>query len=266
MCYDTWNGQPGGGINRRVGGVFSVPQDWSDAEAFGADIRLHVGSWESAQPTLYKTPPKPNSDVRKLAGSAPTETGLFITTAAAKYEGGPWRLDLDEKGHNKFFGVVKSIDATGGRRRHAAGSHQAADEKGLSAGSGTRSGNYGRTQSDQVHSLWRDHDPPLFDSADRLREGGVEVQARRRQTRLSGLRGGAPGTLTVRYDLVRKIKSTPEAQGPLAASLSGGPSAGPAFLLTPIPGEAAQGLGRLRLHGLHAVHARFLQAPAGEVG
>ena len=54
---------------------------------------------------------------------------------------------------------------------------------------------------------------------------------------------GAPeGTLTVRYDLVQKIKSTPEAQGPFAASFSGGPSAGPAFLLTPIPGEPAKAL------------------------
>jgi len=52
---------------------------------------------------------------------------------------------------------------------------------------------------------------------------------------------GAPqGTLTVRYDLVEKIKSTPAAQGPLAASLKGGPSLGPAFLVTPIPGEVAK--------------------------
>ena len=113
MCNDTLtNGNPGNAHRRRLGGVFSISQDWSDAAAFEKDMRLHVGSWESAPHALYKAPPKADADVRKLGGCFATETGLFITTAGEKYEGGPWRLDLGEKGDTKFFGEVESFAAS----------------------------------------------------------------------------------------------------------------------------------------------------------
>lgn len=76
MCNDTLStGDPGNAHRRRLGGVFSIPQDWSDANAFAKDIRLHVGSWETARPAFYKTPPKADADVRKIGACGVTEAG-----------------------------------------------------------------------------------------------------------------------------------------------------------------------------------------------
>jgi hypothetical protein len=242
MCYDTWNGKPGGGTNRRVGGVFSIPQDWSDAQAFASDIRLHVGSWENAQPTLYKTPPKPNSDVRKLAGGAPTETGLFITTAEAKYEGGPWRLDLDEKGNNKFFGVVKSIDATVADDGTPLVPTRLLMRKGYPQDQELDPGTTGGRNLIRQAPCGEITIPRSSIRQIVLGREGLKFKPRGGKHSFPVYEGAPQGTLTVRYDLVQKIRSIPEAQGPFAASFSGGPSAGPAFLLTPIPGEPAKAL------------------------
>ena len=43
---------PGDVPQRRIGGLFSIPQDWRDQQAFSADVRLHVGTWETAVPTF----------------------------------------------------------------------------------------------------------------------------------------------------------------------------------------------------------------------
>ena len=106
---------PGSDVpQRRIGGVFSIPQDWSDARAFAADIRLHVGSWETARPTLYKNPPAIGAalDERKLGMPVVTEAGLLIIPAGKKGAGGPWRLDLDDKGNNRASGEVNSLADT----------------------------------------------------------------------------------------------------------------------------------------------------------
>ncbi len=242
LCYDTWNGNPGGGINRRVGGVFSIPQDWSDAKAFASDIRLHVGSWETAQPTLYKTPPKPNSDVRKLSGGAPTETGLFITTAEAKYEGGPWRLDLDEKGNNKFFGVVKSIAATVADDGTPLVPTKLLMRKGYPQGRELDPGVTGGLNLIRYSTCGEITIPRSSIRQLVLGREGLKFKPAGGKHAFPIYEGAPEGTLAVRYDPVEKLKSTPAAQGPLAASLSGGPSLGPAFLITPIPGQVAKAL------------------------
>ena len=93
MCLDTLSSQPGNPHPRRIGGVFSIPQEnWNDAAAFASDIHVHAGSWASARPALYKTPPQPDTALRKLGTCVATETGCFITSAGPKFDGGPWRL------------------------------------------------------------------------------------------------------------------------------------------------------------------------------
>ena len=236
MCNDTRaSGDPANPLNRRIGGVFSIPQDWSNAAAFATDIRLHVGSWETARPAFYQTPPKADADVRKLGGVNVTDTGLFITTAGPKYEGGPWRLELDAQGNTRFLAEVNSLADTVAR-----------DGRDLPP-----------SQLVMVHGIpkGRELNPGTGGGRNLIRFSLGEITIPRASIRLllhdrtEGLAlkiarkgafptyDGAPeGTLTVRYDLVGKLKTTPSAQGPLADSLSGGTSIGPAFLLTPIPG------------------------------
>lgn len=237
LCNDTRSsGDPANPLNRRVGGVFSIPQDWSNATTFAADIRLHVGSWETARPAFYQTPPKADTDVRKLGGVSVTDTGLFFTTAGPKYEGGPWRLELDDKGNTRFLAEVNSLADTVAR-----------DGRTLPP-----------TQLVMVHGIpkGRELHPGTGGGRNLIRFSLGEITIPRASIRLllndrtEGLAlkiarkgafptyDGAPeGTVTVRYDLVGKLRNTPAAQGPLADSLSGGTSIGPAFLLSPIPGE-----------------------------
>ena len=241
MCNDTLSSARGNPYPRRIGGIFSIPQaDWDNAAAFAADIRVHAGTWETARPALYKTPPKPDTDLRKLGACLATETGCFIISAGPTYEGGPWRLDVDEKGNTTFFGEVASIGAAA-----------AADGTPL-----------GPTRTLTVNGVPKSRvwNPLSGGGRSLLKASNGEVTLPRASVRLLLLDGpaemmakahasirkrafqtydGAPqGTLTIQYDVVQKLKSAPLAQGALVASLSGGPSLGPAFLVSAIPGEA----------------------------
>lgn len=235
MCSDTLSsGPPGNPLNRRIGGVFSISQDWSDAAAFEPDIRLHVGSWETARPSLYQTPPKADAVVRKLGGCNVTKTGMFITTAEAKYEGGPWRLDLDDQGQTKFFGVVKSLEDT------IAADGTKLSPTGLVMVKGMVKGRELNVGPGAGRSLveFKSGEITLPRASVRLLTEGTEGVTLVKLSKHSTTYEGAPkGTLTISYDLVAKLKTHPDAQGPLAESLSSGSSMGPAFLIAPIPGE-----------------------------
>ncbi len=238
MCLDTrTSGDPKNMLNRRIGGVFSIPQDWSDAAAFTKDVRLHVGSWETAQPALYKTPPKADVVERKLGGASITDTGLFIVTAEAKYEGGPWRLDLDEKGNTKFFGTVKALTDSVASDGTALPPSKIVTVKGIpkaqeiSAGPGG-----GRSLVDFKYG-----EVTMPRGSVRLLTQGLEgVTLIKISKHVSTYTGAPQGALTIKYDLVEKLRSHPDAQGPLADSLSSGSSMGPAFLLSPIPRETSK--------------------------
>lgn len=238
MCNDTLtNGDPGNAHRRRLGGVFSISQDWSlPAAAFAADVRLHAGSWETAEHAFYQAPPKADADVRKLGGVNVTEAGLFITTAGPKYEGGPWRLDLDERGHTRFFGEVNAPSDTVARDGRRIQPTQlvtvAGMPKGRELNPGTGGGrNLIRFSQGEI-TLPRASVRLLL--LDRIE--GLTLRAERKGA-FPTYDGAPTGVLTLRYDLVAKLRAAPAAQGPLAASLTGGASMGPAFLVSPIPGQ-----------------------------
>jgi len=237
MCNDSLvTGDPGNAHRRRLGGVFSIPQDWSDAAAFEKDVRLHVGSWESARPTLYPAAPKADADVRKLGGCSATEAGLFITTAAPKYEGGPWRLDLDGNGRTKYFGQVKSLDATVGADGTPLAATRLVEIKGVPKG---RELNPGTGAGRGLIAFSQAEITIPRASVRLLVHGEAGVSLRRAAKHAFPTYDGAPaGIVKVSYDLVGKLKTAPAARGALANSLSGGSSLGPAFLVTPIPGVA----------------------------
>jgi hypothetical protein len=237
MCNDTLtNRDPGNAHRRRLGGVFSIPQDWSDAAAFAADIRLHAGTWESARPAFYQTPPKPDADVRKLGGCSVTDTGLFITTAGTKYEGGTWRLDLDAQGNTRFFGEVKSLGDTVAKDGTPLPPTKLVMAKGLPKG---RELNPGPGAGLNLIDFKSGEITIPRASVRLLTQGFDGLTVSKASKHAFPIYDGAPsGIVTVRYDLIAGIKSNAEARGPLADSLSGGSSMGPAFLLSPIPGEA----------------------------
>jgi hypothetical protein len=228
---------------RRVGGVFSVPQDWRDAAAFAADVRLHVGSWETAKPALYKAPPPVGADVRKLGATLVTEAGLLITPAGGKYKeaGGPWRLDLDENGNNKAFGEVNGLtDAVSRDGRTKFPPTREVTVNGVS-----------KSMVLHVGTVWGRHLVGTSNGGELtiprasirqilMSDGWNDSMLLAKESRHAfRTYAGAPeGVVTVKYDIVAKLKSAPEAAGTLATAMKGGSSLGPCFLVTPIPGEA----------------------------
>lgn len=234
---------PGDVPQRRIGGLFSIPQDWRDAKAFSADVRLHVGTWETAAPTFYKTSPiiGAAADERKLGTPIVTEAGLLIPPAGKQSAGGPWRLDLDEQGNNKAFGEVSSLTDT-------------VSKDGSTTFAPTQEAMIAGVSKTMVHLVGNVYGRHLVGPAG---TDGLEIpRASIRQLLMSDgwnasmllprtsdhafrTYAGAPqGTVTVKYEVVEKLKAHPEAQGALADSLKGGPSLGPVFLVTPVPGEA----------------------------
>jgi hypothetical protein len=102
---------PGATPQRRIGGVFSISQDWRDAQAFAADVRLHVGTWESATPTLYKTSP--------IIGAAADGSLADLITALSKTPSlKSMKLQMNAKmslkipGHPKDLYAAKLSDLT----------------------------------------------------------------------------------------------------------------------------------------------------------
>jgi len=241
LCSDTLSSARNNPHPRRIGGVFSIPQDrWDDAAAFAADIRLHAGSWESARPALYKTPPKPDTALRKLGACVATQTGCFLISAGPTFEGGPWRLDVDEKGNTTFFSEVRAI-----------GDPVAADGTPLPPTrmvlvNGIPKGRVWNPLSGGGRSLLKVANGEITLPRGSVRllllDGPAEMMAKAHASIRKGAfqtYDGAPqGTLTIQYDLVEKLKKAPQVRGAFAASLSGGPSLGPAFLVSAVPGEA----------------------------
>ena len=226
---------------RRIGGVFSISQDWRNASLFAADVRLHVGTWESAVPTLYKTSPIVGAaaDERKLSKPMVTEAGLLIVPAGKKSAGGPWRLDLDDQGNNKAFGEVDSLS-------------DPVSKDGSATFAPTQEATFNGVSKTMLHLVDGSFGRHLIGAAGT--DGIAIPRASIRQMLMSDgwnaslllpptskhafrTYAGAPkGIVTVKYEVVEKLKAHPEAQGPLADSLNGGPSLGPVFLITPVPG------------------------------
>jgi len=226
LDYD--NGQ------RRIGGLFSIPQDWRDPAVFAADIRLHVGTWETADPTFFKTPPVSGEalDLRKLDDIILTETGLMIF-GKHRERGGPWRLDLDDKGNIKAFGEVNSLADTVSkdgsvqfpptREPLVNGAPKLRKQRNLTP----------RSVTDGM-AIPRAFIRPLLLS-DGWNDSMFLPLASKNAMRT--WEGAPKGVVTVKWDVSGKLKIVPEAQGELAASLIGGTSLGPIYLVTPIPGE-----------------------------
>jgi len=230
-------------------GVISAPQDhWDDAAKFTADMRLHAGCWEGAPHQLYHGDLAAGDYAsRKFAGPVETATGMFISAASGS-KGGPWHLDFDEQ--NNVTRVTEGGNSTAvklhsGLKKQRFINIGAAGRKLIEFDCGE-------------FRVPRAAVPLMLTSATRDQLVDSKGDAR---VKLDGV---STSTVTVRFD----VASMTQIQGTSVVQ-------GPAYALTPIPGEHGQAIGvceygyyfsRLdftKLATEHHVHRTYLPMPGG---
>jgi hypothetical protein len=199
-------------------GVVSLPQDhWDDAAKFVAGIKLHAGCWEGAPNQLYHGElAAADYTSRKMAAPFETDTGLVIPSATGS-KGGPWQLDFDAQGGVSAFREGSPAAAP---KLHAGLKKQRFINVGA-AGRPLLEFDCGEFR------LPRAAVPLMLAKA----TADTLVDPSRGDARLK-VNGGTEGTLTVRFD----VTSMTQTQGPAVVQ-------GPAYAITPIPGEPGQALG-----------------------
>jgi len=211
-------------------GVVSLPQEnWHDSEAFRRDVRLHAGCWPTAQFPLYADEPKP-ATLRRAGLPIATDRGIAF---------GTYRLDLDADGNSERLAVIKNIaDTVDAAGKPLPPTKQLA-EKGLPRQRFFNVGGAGRAFVRQAYGEFGISRAAL---ALTLPAATAEQVADNQGRHRSTFSGAPPGELTIRFDLMTKIKSDPSRYGMIAASMSG-VSQGPSYALIPIPGEPDQAIG-----------------------
>lgn len=163
-------------------GVLSMPLDgWDDAEAFGAGVRYHVGSWPGAQYSFFDGWTAPADRTRKLGRLYSRADGLYITAYRGDW-GGPWKLEVDEEGNTLSFEHVEAVPPS--------------DAQGLPTAAGGLADWWGygtvRVSRANLHRLLR---------------GEVNAQAQ--------------GEVAVNYDPVARMRRHPERYETLLTAMSG---------------------------------------------
>jgi len=210
-------------------GVISVPQEgWNDAAAFGADIRLHAGCWPGAPNALYDGEVPVGEFSRKILAPVATQGGIYFQSAPL-HHGGPWRLEFDAKGN------VGRLTTGGG----PLSTGEVITQNGLTQQRRINVGSSGR------QFLRFDYGECVMSRAALalILPGATKEQLVGSDGRYRSTFEGAPsGELKLRFDIAAKIKADATRHGELAAALNG-LSQGPAYGITPIPGEADQAIG-----------------------
>lgn len=219
-------------------GVISIPQErWDNAIAFMADIRLHAGAWPDAKYPLYEASPAPAQYLRNLVAPVATRHGLFFSSAADA-KGGPWRLDLDDKGNTLALAVVKSLQAPAAVNGKALPPTDAVLSQGLPR---QRMINIGSAGRQFVKIGYGEFEISRAALALTLPGATVEQLVDANGRHRSTFDGAPQGTLTVRFDVAGYLKANRSRFGEVAQSLAG-LSLGPNYCVTPIPGEADQAI------------------------
>ena len=191
--------------------IFSIPLDnWDDPEKFKAGLRFHVGSWPTAEHSFYDSWPVEGDAGRKLHAPRYVQNSLFVRSYPGA-RGGPWRLDLDERGNTIDFGTVEEMNARHGKIREVRKS------TGLSTVGGGRLDwwNYGVLLTDRT-------------KLNGLLSGTVEAKPE--------------GSLTICYDAIAAMRREPDRFAEVLGSLSG-PSLAPCYMAVHIPDVPGHVLG-----------------------
>lgn len=211
-------------------GVVSVPQDhWDDPEAFRGDIRLHAGSWAGARHPLYST--DVTVGLPRRAGS-PIATGAGIAF-------GNFRLDLDDKGNTTRLAVIKNLADTKAVDGTILPPTRQALERGLPRQRLINVGGAGRAFLDYGYGECRMSRAAL---ALTLPGGIAGNLADASGKHLTTYPNAPTGELTIRFDIVGKIRKEASRHFRLAASLVG-LSQGPSYGITAIPGQPDAAIG-----------------------
>ncbi|MDX1944949.1 MAG: hypothetical protein SFU86_06045 [Pirellulaceae bacterium] len=219
-------------------GVISLPQEnWNNAAAFQADIRLHAGSWEGAKHRLYDSDVPLAEYSRKLLAPIATRHGLSFVAAGAS--AAMWRLDLDDNGNTARLAEVKALAGTTTTQGDPIPPTELLTTGGLrkqrlinvgSAGRQFVRATYGEFEISRAALALTMPDAPLANLTD--------AERRHRST----FPGAPSGTLTIRFDIAGQIKSDRVQFGTLAGAMSG-ISQGPNYCVTAIPGEPDRAIG-----------------------
>ncbi|MFM7111992.1 MAG: hypothetical protein ACKO26_12675 [Planctomycetota bacterium] len=211
-------------------GVVSVPQDhWDEPEAFRRDIRLHAGSWAGARHPLYST------DVavglpRRAGSPIATETGIAF---------GNFRLDLDARGNTARLAMIKNLADTKAADGSILPPTRQALERGLPRQRLINVGGAGRAFLNYGYGECRMSRAAL---ALTLPGGIAGNLADASGKHLTTYPNAPAGELTIRFDIVGKIRNEASRHSRLAASLVG-LSQGPGYGITAIPGQPDAAIG-----------------------
>ena len=240
----NWHAQVLARGARKLGAQpFAPPIAINSVERDGRPACIYCGWCGSGCPTEAKATSANTYLVKAERHGARviSEAGLLLMPAGKRAAGGPWRLDLDQKGNTTAFGEVTSLaDTTSKDGRTKFSPTREATIHGVSKTMVHLAGNiFGRHL---VGPAGLDgFEIPRASIRQLLMSDGWDASMLLPPASRHAYRtySGAPeGVVTVKYDFLDQLKASPEARGALADSLQGGPSLGPVFLVTPVPGEA----------------------------
>lgn len=212
--------------------IYSIPLDnWDDPDKFKAGLRFHAGSWPTAEHSFYDSWPVEGDAGRKLHAPRYVHNRLFVSSYPGA-RGGPWRLDLDERGNTIDFGTVEEMTARHGRIP------EVRQSTGLCTVGGGRLDwwNYGVLLTDRT-------------KLNGLLTGTVEAKP--------------DGSLTICYDAIAAMRREPNRFAEVLGSLSG-PSLGPCYMAVHIPDSPGHVLG-VGEYGYYLADLDLSTAESGKV-
>ena len=212
--------------------IYSIPLDnWEDPEKFKAGLRFHVGSWPTAKHSFYDSWPVEGDAGRKLHAPRYYENSLFVSSYPGA-RGGPWRLDLDERGDTVDFGTVEEMNARHGKIREV-----------------RKSARFTTVASGRID--WWNYGVLLTDRT-------------KLNTLLTGTTEAKPeGSLTICYDAIAAMRREPDRFAEVLGSLRG-PSLAPCYMAAHIPDLPGHVLG-VGEYGYYLADLDLSTAESGKV-
>lgn len=189
--------------------IFTLPtRHWDDAEAFAGEFNLLVGSWPSAEYSLYDDLPVTDGPLRRIQYFKSYGNTVYAQPYP-KSIGGPWRVDITADNQVEAFGTKDTMP------------------------------NYSDATSKPVDTL-----PYNASSKIDFRDYGLLTMDRSGlHYCLTGTTDNSlTGQIEVTYDAIAHMLEDPTAFADILANI-GGPSLSPSYMSTPLPGKQGKLLG-----------------------
>jgi hypothetical protein len=244
--------------------VLSVPTaHWDDAEAFKQASRLNAASWAAAEHPLYNTWVPPEGELRKLNWTWFIDDDIYMLAYDKNHF---WRMRVDEQGNTVELEKLTELEGRpldhfeppkwaildDGRQGVALEVRFGDDGSKAHAFRAAGSNRYVRIEEHNIKSSsWKSH---RSRSGARIRAGttvyGVRSYSKEAVAWFFDLPDFGQGTVTVYYDILEWMRQNPEGIEHLLEQMHG-PSLGPEFGISPIPGEGMTMLGNSEYGGYY---------------